>query len=131
MADFPVLQAAPGADAMATRSVARPKILDQDELDALSREASGGCNRNVNESVLDVAVTLSMEVGRTRIPIRDLLQLEQGAVVELERDAVEALDVFVNGAWIARGEIAVVNGKLAIRLAEVISPAERIRKIKL
>ena len=131
MADFPVLQAAPGADAMATRSVARPKILDQDELDTLSREASGGCNRNVNESVLDVAVTLSMEVGRTRIPIRDLLQLEQGAVVELERDAVEALDVFVNGAWIARGEIAVVNGKLAIRLAEVISPAERIRKIKL
>src|SRR5579862_7093087 len=87
--------------------------------------------RDVNlDVILDVPVTLSMEVGRTRIPIRNLLQLNQGSVVELDRAAGEPLDVFVNGTLVAHGEVVVVNEKFGIRLTDVISPAERIRKLK-
>src|SRR5215469_10885434 len=82
------------------------------------------------EVILDVPVTLSMEVGRTRIPIRNLLQLNQGSVVELERAAGEPLDVFVNGTLVAHGEVVVVNERFGIRLTDVISPAERLRKLK-
>jgi flagellar motor switch protein FliN/FliY len=82
------------------------------------------------EVILDVPVTLSMEVGRTRVPIRSLLQLNQGSVVELDRAAGEPLDVFVNGTLIAHGEVVVVNDKFGIRLTDVVSPAERIRKLK-
>ena len=87
--------------------------------------------RDVNlEVILDVPVTLSMEVGRTRIPIRNLLQLNQGSVVELDRAAGEPLDVFVNGTLVAHGEVVVVNDKFGIRLTDVISPAERIKKLE-
>ena len=86
--------------------------------------------RDVNlEVILDVPVTLSMEVGRTRIPIRNLLQLNQGSVVELDRAAGEPLDVFVNGTLVAHGEVVVVNDKFGIRLTDIITPAERIRKL--
>jgi len=92
--------------------------------------AEGG-GREVNiDVILDVPVTLSMEVGRTRIPIRNLLQLNQGSVVELDRAAGEPLDVFVNGTLVAHGEVVVVNEKFGIRLTDVISPAERIKKLK-
>jgi flagellar motor switch protein FliN/FliY len=80
--------------------------------------------------ILDVAVTLSMEVGRARIPIRNLLQLNQGSVVELERAAGEPLDIYANGTLIAHGEVVVVNEKFGVRLTDVVSPAERIRKLK-
>ena len=87
--------------------------------------------RDVNlDVILDVPVTLSLEVGRTRLPIRSLLQLNQGSVVELERSAGEPLDVFVNGTLVAHGEVVVVNDKFGIRLIDVVSPAERIRKLK-
>ena len=89
--------------------------------------ATGEVNLDV---ILDVPVTLSMEVGRTRIPIRNLLQLNQGSVVELDRAAGEPLDVFVNGTLVAHGEVVVVNEKFGIRLTDVISPSERIRKLK-
>ena len=89
--------------------------------------AGGDVNLDV---ILDVPVTLSMEVGRTRIPIRNLLQLNQGSVVELDRAAGEPLDVFVNGTLVAHGEVVVVNEKFGIRLTDVISPSERIRKLK-
>lgn len=90
-----------------------------------------GENKEVNlDVILDVPVTLSMEVGRTRVPIRNLLQLNQGSVVELDRAAGEPLDVFVNGTLIAHGEVVVVNEKFGIRLTDVISPAERIRKLR-
>jgi len=88
---------------------------------------SGDVNLDV---ILDVSVTLSMEVGRTRIPIRNLLQLNQGSVVELEREAGEPLDVYVNGTLVAHGEVVVVNEKFGIRLTDVISPAERIRRLR-
>jgi flagellar motor switch protein FliN/FliY len=87
--------------------------------------------KDVNlDVILDVPVTLSMEVGRTRIPIRNLLQLNQGSVVELERAAGEPLDVYINGTLIAHGEVVVVNEKFGIRLTDVISPQERIRKLR-
>lgn len=80
--------------------------------------------------ILDVAVTLSMEVGRVRIPIRNLLQLNQGSVVELERAAGEPLDVYANGTLIAHGEVVVVNERFGVRLTDVVSPAERIKKLR-
>jgi flagellar motor switch protein FliN/FliY len=96
---------------------------------AVSNPAEGGREVNI-DVILDVPVTLSMEVGRTRIPIRNLLQLNQGSVVELDRAAGEPLDVFVNGTLVAHGEVVVVNEKFGIRLTDVISPAERIKKLK-
>jgi flagellar motor switch protein FliN/FliY len=101
------------------------------ELEELTEDAAPGTNGDVNlEVILDVPVTLSMEVGRTRIPIRNLLQLNQGSVVELERAAGEPLDVFVNGTLVAHGEVVVVNERFGIRLTDVISPAERLRKLR-
>ncbi|WP_455385730.1 flagellar motor switch protein FliN [Acidihalobacter prosperus] len=80
--------------------------------------------------ILDIPVTVSMEIGRTRLPIRNLLRLNQGSVIELDRLAGEPLDVLVNGTLIAHGEVVVVNEKYGIRLTDVISPAERVRKLK-
>ena len=101
------------------------------QFDNLKDESGNEVVKDVNlEVILDVPVTLSMEVGRTRIPIRNLLQLNQGSVVELDRAAGEPLDVFVNGTLVAHGEVVVVNEKFGIRLTDVISPAERIRKLK-
>jgi flagellar motor switch protein FliN/FliY len=82
------------------------------------------------DSILDIPVTISMEVGRSKINIRNLLQLNQGSVVELDRVAGEALDVLVNGTLIAHGEVVVVNDKFGIRLTDVISQTERIKKLK-
>jgi flagellar motor switch protein FliN/FliY len=99
--------------------------------DAILDTHNESANKEVNlDVILDVPVTLSMEVGRTRIPIRNLLQLNQGSVVELDRAAGEPLDVFVNGTLIAHGEVVVVNEKFGIRLTDVISPQERIRKLR-
>lgn len=80
--------------------------------------------------VLDIPVNISMEIGRTKISIRNLLQLNQGSVVELDRLAGEPMDVLVNGTLIARGEVVVVNEKFGIRLTDIISPAERVKKLK-
>ncbi|RYY04183.1 MAG: flagellar motor switch protein FliN [Gammaproteobacteria bacterium] len=82
------------------------------------------------EVILDIPVTISMEVGRTSITIRNLLQLNQGSVIELDRLAGEPLDVLVNGTLIAHGEVVVVNEKFGIRMTDVISPAERIKKLR-
>lgn len=80
--------------------------------------------------ILDIPVTISMEVGNTQIPIRNLLQLNQGSVIELDRLAGEPLDVLVNGTLIAHGEVVMVNEKFGIRLTDVISPAERIKRLQ-
>ncbi|MGF1762825.1 flagellar motor switch protein FliN [Aliivibrio kagoshimensis] len=82
------------------------------------------------DSILDIPVTISMEVGRSQISIRNLLQLNQGSVVELDRIAGESLDVMVNGTLIAHGEVVVVNDKFGIRLTDVISQTERIKKLR-
>jgi flagellar motor switch protein FliN/FliY len=88
-------------------------------------------DENVNlDVILDIPVTISMEVGSAKINIRNLLQLNRGSVIELDRMAGEPLDIKVNGTLIAHGEVVVVNEKFGIRLTDVISPAERVKKLK-
>jgi flagellar motor switch protein FliN len=99
-------------------------------LDNLSSSSSSvGDDINL-DVILDIPVTISMEIGNTKINIRNLLQLNQGSVVELDRMAGEPLDVVVNGTLIAHGEVVVVNEKFGIRLTDIISPAERVKKLK-
>lgn len=79
--------------------------------------------------VLDIPVQLSVELGRTRVPIKHILQLGQGSVVELDALAGEPMDVLVNGYLIAQGEVVVVNDKFGIRLTDVVTPSERLRRV--
>jgi flagellar motor switch protein FliN len=97
------------------------------EAAAGGQRPSGDVNLDV---VLDIPVTLSLEVGRSPISIRNLLSLNQGSVIELERATSDPFDVYCNGTLIAHGEVVVVNDKFGIRLTDVISPADRIRKLK-
>ncbi len=101
------------------------------ELDELSDDAPITQDEKKKlDTILDIPVTISMEVGRSQISIRNLLQLNQGSVVELDRVAGEPLDVLVNGTLIAHGEVVVVNDKFGIRLTDVISQIERIKKLR-
>jgi flagellar motor switch protein FliN/FliY len=85
--------------------------------------------RNDIDMIADIPVQLTVELGRTRIPIRNILQLAQGSVIELEALAGEPMDVLVNGCLIAQGEVVVVNEKFGIRLTDVVTPAERMRRL--
>ncbi|MBM7036323.1 hypothetical protein ST37_13135 [Vibrio sp. qd031] len=116
------------ADAlMASQSQAQQAPLD--ELTDSSTPISDDERRKL-DTIMDIPVTISMEVGRSQISIRNLLQLNQGSVVELDRIAGESLDVMVNGTLIAHGEVVVVNDKFGIRLTDVISQTERIKKLR-
>ena len=79
--------------------------------------------------ILDIPVQLTVELGRTRIPIKNILQLAQGSVVELETLAGEPMDVLVNGYLIAQGEVVVVNDKFGIRLTDIVTPSERVKRL--
>jgi flagellar motor switch protein FliN/FliY len=108
------------------KSEAQPAVLEEFDSEApITAE-----ERRKLDTILDIPVTISMEVGRSQINIRNLLQLNQGSVVELDRVAGEPLDVLVNGTLIAHGEVVVVNDKFGIRLTDVISQTERIKKLK-
>ncbi|MBW0448836.1 flagellar motor switch protein FliN [bacterium M00.F.Ca.ET.228.01.1.1] len=85
--------------------------------------------RNDIDMILDIPVQMTVELGRTKLAIRNLLQLAQGSVVELDGMAGEPMDVLVNGCLIAQGEVVVVNDKFGIRLTDIITPSERIRKL--
>lgn len=106
------------------------KRVELNDFNDTTGEPLSGDERRKLDAILDIPVTISMEVGRTRISIRNLLQLNQGSVVELDRLAGEPLDVMVNGTLIAHGEVVVVNDKFGIRLTDVISQTERIKKLK-
>ncbi|UUY07188.1 flagellar motor switch protein FliN [Pseudomonas sp. J452] len=126
--DIDALMAQGGGGAAAP---AAPRVA-MEEFDAGPKLGNGpvsldGPNLDV---ILDIPVSISMEVGSTDISIRNLLQLNQGSVVELDRLAGEPLDVLVNGTLIAHGEVVVVNEKFGIRLTDVISPSERIKKLR-
>lgn len=95
-----------------------------------SEKAVTSMNEDRMDLILDIPVTLTVEIGRASMSIRNLLQLNQGSVVELERLAGEPLDVFVNGTLIAHGEVVVVNDTFGIRLTDVISESERIKKLR-
>jgi flagellar motor switch protein FliN/FliY len=107
-----------------TAGVARAQFND---LGPNGASVNGEMNLNL---ILDVAVTLALEVGRARMPVRELLQLAPGSIVELDRLAGEPLDVLVNGVRIARGEVVVVNEKFGIRLTDVVSATERMERAR-
>lgn len=115
---------APGAQGGANVQMAEFEDLASDNL-PMNRDE----DRNL-DMILDIPVTIAMEIGRTKISIRNLLQLNQGSVVELDRLAGEPMDVLVNGTLVAHGEVVVVNEKFGIRLTDVVSPAERVKKLK-
>ena len=93
--------------------------------------ANGGLKADVDINIiLDVDVDLALEVGRTTMTVRNLLQLNQGSIIELDRSADEPLDVLVNGTLVARGEVVVVNESFGVRLTEIVTPLERIGKLK-
>ena len=89
---------------------------------------ASGAGNDIN-MILDIPVQLTVELGRTRIPIKHILQLAQGSVVELEALAGEPMDVLVNGYLIAQGEVVVVNEKFGIRLTDIVTPSERMRRL--
>ncbi len=120
------------AAAMEEQTGAEGAAEEVEKVEAASlQESQGYVQGDVNlDVVLDIPVTIAMEIGRTKISIRNLMQLNQGSVVELDRLAGEPMDVMVNGTLVAHGEVVVVNEKFGIRLTDVISPAERIKNLK-
>lgn len=122
-----------GGAAMAEQQSAESSALQpKNEQAAIFTEFSGkkvSDTQNDIDFILDIPVQLTVELGRTKIAIKNLLQLAQGSVVELDGLAGEPMDVLVNGCLIAQGEVVVVNEKFGIRLTNIITPAERIRKI--
>lgn len=108
-------------------AIADVEKVEAQSLTSTSTVTQGDVNLDV---ILDIPVTISMEIGRTKLSIRNLLQLNQGSVIELDRLAGEPMDVLVNGTLVAHGEVVVVNEKFGIRLTDVISPAERIKNLK-
>ena len=104
--------------------------IENAKLDKLKAEAAAADESANLDAILDIPVCLSVEIGQTRISIRNLLQLNQGAVVELDRLAGEPLDVLVNNTLIAHGEVVVVNEKYGIRMTDVISAHERVKQLR-
>ncbi len=102
----------------------------QVEARQLNETVNPGAGEVKLDVILDIPVTVAMEIGRTQLSIRNLLQLNQGSIVELDRLAGEPMDVLVNGTLVAHGEVVVVNDKFGIRLTDVISPADRIKNLR-
>jgi flagellar motor switch protein FliN/FliY len=119
-------------DAAATedQATAMGEQAEPARMDELASNAVPGKGDENLDVILDIPVTISMEIGRARSSIRNLLHLNQGSVVELDRLAGEPMDVLVNGTLFAHGEVVVVNEKFGIRLTDVISAQERIKKLK-
>jgi flagellar motor switch protein FliN/FliY len=99
------------------------------DLSAQAGNAVGERKGNDIEMLMDIPVQLTVELGRTRIPIKHILQLAQGSVIELDALAGEPMDVLVNGCLIAQGEVVVVNEKFGIRLTDIVTPSERMRRL--
>ena len=121
------------ADAMSEQSDAEStdnSDLPEAPLQNLQAENNGSGDTANLETILDIPVSLSVEIGQTKIRIKNLLQLNQGSVVELERLAGEPLDVKVNNTLVAHGEIVVVNEKYGIRLTDIVSTHERVKKLQ-
>jgi flagellar motor switch protein FliN/FliY len=130
------VQAAPAEDEWAAalaeqqQAAAPAKAASPAKFAPLARKAGepGGQPHDI-DLIMDIPVQLTVELGRTKIPIRNILQLAQGSVVELDGLAGEPMDVLVNGCLIAQGEVVVVNDKFGIRLTDIVTPSERLRKL--
>ena len=140
LADAALAAAAPAAEADTAMDDWAAALAEQNEQPIASNATSAGVfqplskaaaasTHNDIEMILDIPVKMTVELGRTKIAIRNLLQLAQGSVVELEGLAGEPMDVLVNGCLIAQGEVVVVNDKFGIRLTDIITPSERIRNL--
>jgi flagellar motor switch protein FliN/FliY len=115
--------------AMAEQAAADPAAAPQPAVFEQFGAGAGATAHNDLDMILDIPVQLTVELGHTKMPIKNLLQLAQGSVVELAGMAGEPLDVLINGFLIAQGEVVVVNDKLGIRLTDIITPSERLRRI--
>jgi flagellar motor switch protein FliN/FliY len=105
------------------------QVAEETKFPELKEERREATAKDV-EFLLDIPLEISVELGRTRMLIKDLLQLGQGSVVELEKLAGEPMEILVNGKLVARGEVVVVNEKFGIRLTDIVSPVERIRQLR-
>ena len=123
-----VVSADDWASAMNEQAVATQPVPAQFE--PLAGDGPAAAAAHDIDLILDIPVQLSVELGRARLPIRHILQLAQGSVVELDGLAGEPLDVLVNGCLIAQGEVVVVNDKFGIRLTDIVTPSERLRRLK-
>lgn len=122
-------EAAPAADTgSAVATEVAPEQVSTPSFTNFSPTNTGGVPGDIN-MILDIPVQLTVELGRTRIPIKNILQLAQGSVVELDALAGEPMDVLVNGYLIAQGEVVVVNDKFGIRLTDIVTPSERMRRL--
>ncbi|MCU6435394.1 flagellar motor switch protein FliN [Undibacterium sp. Jales W-56] len=119
---------AAAAAAAATAATSAPPAGPAIFKEFAGKGAQSGTHNDI-DFILDIPVQLTVELGRTKIAIKNLLQLAQGSVVELDGLAGEPMDVLVNGCLIAQGEVVVVNDKFGIRLTDIVTPAERIRKL--
>jgi flagellar motor switch protein FliN len=95
-----------------------------------AKEASGIHPEPNLDRVLDIPINLSLELGHTRMSIRELLRLTQGSVVKLDRPGGDPLDILVNGCLVARGEVVVINERFGVRITDIVSPEERIRRLR-
>ncbi|QJQ94403.1 MULTISPECIES: flagellar motor switch protein FliN [Halomonadaceae] len=125
----------PWAEALAEQGASEPEVAPPQVESAgaqvfkpLDKGQSGGAMRDL-EMVMDIPVKLTVELGRTRITIKQLLELAQGSVIELEGLAGEPMDILINGYLIAQGEVVVVDDKYGIRITEIITPSERVQKL--
>jgi len=121
-------QAAASTGSVAADPTVKPAAFTNFATGATAPVGVPGAGNDLN-MILDIPVQLTVELGRTRIPIKHILQLAQGSVVELEALAGEPMDVLVNGFLIAQGEVVVVNDKFGIRLTDIVTPSERMRRL--
>ncbi len=115
----------------ASTSAQDPNSAPAFDAEAAPMKTGGGsaaANTDI-QMVLDIPVQLSVELGRTKVPIKYILQLAQGSIVELDALAGEPMDVLINGYLIAQGEVVVVNEKFGIRLTDIVTPSERMRRV--
>jgi flagellar motor switch protein FliN/FliY len=125
------LKTGPEATATDDYTAAPLKDLTEGSPVASGNNAQMKNEQDINlDVILDVPITISVEIGRTQVAIRDLLRYSQGSVIELDRLVSEPLDVLVNNTLIAHGEVVVVDDQFGIRLTDVISPSERVKKLK-
>lgn len=123
------------ASAESEPAAVEPAVANAEPLQELQAEPAVRGNSQAGgeinlDALMDVPVTLSVEIGRSKLPIKQLISLNQGSVVELERGVNEPLDLMVNGTLIARGEVVVVDGQFGLRLIDIVSPSERLKNLK-
>ncbi|BBP43143.1 flagellar motor switch protein FliN [Thiosulfativibrio zosterae] len=120
----------PWGAALSEQAEATSGEIDAASFDTLQSSRGSGKGKVDLDVLLDVPVTLQLEIGRAKVSIRNLLSYTQGSVIEMDRLAGEPLDLLVNGTLIAHGEVVVINDKFGVRLTDVVSPQERIKKLK-